>query len=143
MPAPDVVKVLRARHRVRQHVPDPLVFCRDAAGLLAEGGVLMLVCHDWRSRVNRALGRRSPIYDIEHVQLFSAPSARVLLERSGLVDVRARGIRNRYPLSYWTRLAPLPHVVKGRALALLDGRRAGRAAISLPVGNLVVIGTRR
>ena len=57
----------------------------------------MIVCHDWRSRVNRALGRRSPIYDIEHVQLFSATSARELLERSGLADVRVRGIRNRYP----------------------------------------------
>jgi SAM-dependent methyltransferase len=126
-----------------EHVPDPLVFCRDAAGLLAEGGVLMIVCHDWRARVNRALGRRSPIYDIEHVQLFSATSARALLERSGLADVRVRGIRNRYPASYWTRLAPLPRVVKSRALGLLDGSRVGRVAVSLPVGNLVVTGVSR
>jgi len=126
-----------------EHVPDPLVFCRDAAGLLAEGGVLMIVCHDWRARVNRALGRRSPIYDIEHVQLFSATSARALLERSGLADVRVRGIRNRYPASYWTRLAPLPRVVKSRALGLLDGSVVGRVAVSLPVGNLVVTGVSR
>jgi SAM-dependent methyltransferase len=125
-----------------EHVPDPLVFSRDAAELLAEGGVLMLVCHDWRSPVNRALGRRSPIYDIEHVQLFSAPSARNLLERSGLLDIRVRGIRNRYPVSYWTRVAPLPRVVKRGALAMLDGGRMGRISVSLPVGNLVVMGTR-
>jgi len=81
--------------------------------------------------------------DIEHVQLFSATSARALLERSGLADVRVRGIRNRYPASYWTRLAPLPRVVKSRALGLLDGSRVGRVAVSLPVGNLVVTGVSR
>lgn len=29
-----------------EHVPDLLVFCRDAAGLTAEGGVLAFACHN-------------------------------------------------------------------------------------------------
>ena len=82
-----------------EHVPDPLVFCRDAAGLLAPGGTLVLVCHDRRSVVNRAMGRRSPIYDIEHVQLFDARSARALLSRPDSAALRcaasATGIRSR------------------------------------------------
>jgi SAM-dependent methyltransferase len=125
-----------------EHVPDPLVLCRDAAQLLVEGGALVLVCHDRRSLANRAMGRRSPIYDIEHVQLFDGRSVRTLFERAGLTDVTVRSIRNRYPVSYWTRLAPLPRAVKGRVLAGLERGRIGRAPLSLPVGNLVVIGTR-
>jgi SAM-dependent methyltransferase len=125
-----------------EHVPDPLVFCRDAAGLLAPGGKLVVVCHDRRSAVNRAMGRRSPIYDIEHVQLFDARSARALLSRAGLTGVTARSIRNRYPISYWTRLAPIPGALKTPMLARLERGRVGRAAVSLPVGNLMVTGTR-
>ena len=125
-----------------EHVPDPLVFCRDAAGLLAPGGKLVLVCHDRRSVVNRAMGRRSPIYDIEHVQLFDARSARALLSRAGFRDVTVGSIRNRYPISYWTRLAPLPGALKRPLLSRLEHGRVGSAALSLPVGNLVVTGTR-
>ncbi len=126
-----------------EHVPDPAALCRDAHGLLAPGGMLMLVCHDRRAPLNRALGARSPIMDIEHLQLFSQPSVRALLERTGFGDVSVRRITNRYPLHYWLKLAPLPRRVKR---ALVAGARRGplrSLALSLPVGNLVAIGVRQ
>ena len=49
----------------------------------------MIVCHDRRAPLNRALGARSPIMDIEHLQLFSQASARALLERTGFARRRA------------------------------------------------------
>jgi SAM-dependent methyltransferase len=125
-----------------EHVPDPLVFCRGAARLLAPGGALVLVCHDRRSLANRAMGRRSPIYDIEHVQLFDPRSARALLSRAGFTEIAAQSIRNRYPIAYWTRLAPIPRALKSPLIAQLERGRVGRTAVSLPVGNLVVTGTR-
>ena len=75
-----------------EHLPDPLAFCREAAALLAEVGSLVLVGHDRRSLVNQALRRHSPIFDIEHVQLFCPLSARCLLERAGLAGIRVRAI---------------------------------------------------
>lgn len=36
-----------------------------------EGSIAYLVCYDYRSFVNKILGMKSPIYDIEHLQLFS------------------------------------------------------------------------
>jgi len=125
-----------------EHVPDPMVLVREAAALLKPGGVLALVCHNRRSPVNRALGLRSPIVDVEHQQLFSPKSVDWLLQSVGLVGVQHRPIANTYPLRYWTRLLPLPRRV-GEGL---DGglQRVGVAdrAIRLRVGNLLAWGTR-
>ncbi len=126
-----------------EHVPDPAGLCRDAHGLLSPGGALMLVCHDRRAPLNRLLGARSPIMDIEHLQLFSQPSVRALLERTGFADVGVRRITNRYPLHYWLKLAPVPRRVK-RALVAGAHRRPLRSlALSLPVGNLAATGFRQ
>ena len=89
-------------------MPDPLALCRDAARLLVPGGALVLVGHDRRAPVNRVMGKRSPVFDIEHLQLFSQPSMRRLLAEAGLEGVGGRHIVNRYPVRYWMRLAPLP-----------------------------------
>jgi hypothetical protein len=92
--------------------------------------------------VNRALGLRSPIIDLEHQQLFSPKSVERLLTSAGLVTVTHRAIANRYPLRYWARLLPLP----SRASDLLEGalRRARIAdrAVTIPVGNLLAWGQR-
>jgi SAM-dependent methyltransferase len=126
-----------------EHVPDPAQLCRDAFELLAPGGALMIVCHDRRAPLNRVLGMRSPIIDIEHLQLFSQASARSLLERAGFAGVEVRRITNRYPLHYWLKLAPAPRRLK-RSLVAAARRGALRSfSLSLPVGNLSVTGVRQ
>jgi SAM-dependent methyltransferase len=125
-----------------EHVPDPAQLCRDALELLTPGGVLMIVCHDRRAPLNRALGMRSPIVDIEHLQLFSKASARSLLERTGFEGVEVRRMTNRYPLHYWLKLAPVPEGLKRRLVASARRGPLGSLAVSLPVGNLSVTGAR-
>jgi SAM-dependent methyltransferase len=119
-----------------EHLPDPREFFDGARRILAPGGALMIVCHDRRSLVNRMLGKRSPIFDVQHMQLFSRPSMNELMERSGFERLRLRHIVNRYPLRYWMRLAPLPTSLKERARA----SRLGSLPLPLPVGNMVAIG---
>jgi SAM-dependent methyltransferase len=125
-----------------EHVPDPAELVRDAVALLKPGGILALVCHDRRAPVNRVLGLRSPIIDIEHMQLFSPRSVDELLTRAGLREVGHRPIRNRYPVRYWARLTPLPE----RLQAAVDGalERSGIAGrpLTVPVGNLLAWGVR-
>ncbi len=125
-----------------EHVPDPAVLVRDAARLLKPGGVLALVCHDRRAPVNRLLGLRSPIVDVEHQQLFSPLSVTRLLRGAGLVDVGHRAIRNRYPLRYWVRLLPLPRRVGELAQRVLERAGIGDRALTVPVGNLLAWGRR-
>jgi SAM-dependent methyltransferase len=123
-----------------EHVYDPLWLARAAHPLLREGGAAFFVCHNRRAVSARLLGLRSPIFDIEHLQLFSPASARRLLETAGFADVRTRTVVNRYPLRYWARLFPLPGPVKQRVLAALDATGLGAVPVGAPVGNLAVVG---
>lgn len=125
-----------------EHVPDPLGVCRGARDLLCEGGALMAICHNRRARVNRLLGRRSPIFDVQHLQLFSPQSLRALFRHAGFTDVVVRPVPNRYPLRSWVRLTPVPGALKRRLLRALRGR-VGAIPLRLPAGNLAVIGYRR
>jgi SAM-dependent methyltransferase len=50
-----------------EHVPDPKVISDAAFRLLKPGGAFVTVTHDYRATVNRVLGKRSPIIDIDHM----------------------------------------------------------------------------
>lgn len=126
-----------------EHVPDPAAFVADAVGLLKPGGMLAIVCHNRRAPLNRALGTRSPIMDIEHMQLFSPASVTQLLSRAGLEEVGQRSIRNRYPIRYWARLAPLPERLASGVSSGLERSGLGGRPLTVPVGNLLAWGVRR
>jgi SAM-dependent methyltransferase len=119
-----------------EHLPEPLAACREAGRLLKAGGALLLVCHDRGAWSARVLGRRSPIYDIEHLQLFDRVTLRALLERSGFQRIVVHRLVNRYPLRYWLRLARAPE-----ALVRMLGPVAS-LPLGFPAGNLWAVGYR-
>lgn len=125
---------------VVDHMPDPLAALGGARELLREGGALVVVCHDRQAPVNRLMGPNSPIYDVEHLQLFCRPTLRSLLERAGFRDVCVRRFANRYPLRYWLRLSPLGRRLKQRMTAALDRTQLGGQPLTLPVGNIAAVG---
>jgi hypothetical protein len=117
--------------------------CVDARRLLKSGEVFLVICHNRDGLVNRMLGRKSPIFDVEHLQLFNNRSVRRLFEAAGYEGVQVTAIRNRYPLRYWMRLFPIPGKLKPRVLAFLSKSRLGGIKLSLPVGNMAVFGVKR
>jgi SAM-dependent methyltransferase len=125
-----------------EHVRDPAPMVAAAAAMLKPGGMLLLICHDRRAPVNRALGLRSPIVDIEHMQLFSPRSATELLSCAGLQGIGNRPIRNRYPIRYWARLAPLPGPLRRPFDNLLERSGLAGRPLTVGVGNLLVWGVR-
>jgi len=125
-----------------EHLRDPLETCQAFYRLLKPGGAVLLVAHDRQALSARILGRRSPIFDIEHLQLFSQASARRLLEAAGFSNISVRRLVNRYPLHYWVKLSPLPTRLKRSLIAVLDALRVGSTPIPLSAGNLAAIGFR-
>ena len=125
-----------------EHVLDPKVISLAAFRLLRPGGAFVTVTHDYRGRLNRLLGRRSPIIDIEHMQLFSDPSIRTLFEISGYRDVRVQRLINRYAFRYWWRLTPAPGPVKRAVAKGAEAVRLGGVKLGLNVGNSMTSGVK-
>jgi SAM-dependent methyltransferase len=120
-----------------EHVQDPGALVAAAHRLLRPGGAFVGVTHDRRAWLNRLLGRRSPIVDIEHMQLFSARSATALLELNGYVDVGGASFRNCYRPSYWLRLVPMKRSMKDAVSRKLRGSFADKKRIAFNVGNFM------
>lgn len=126
-----------------EHVQDPNQVARAAIRLLRPGGAFVTVTHNYRSPVNRALGRWSPIIDIEHMQLFSPQSIRELFTRSGFADVYVSSFVNRYAINYWMRLLPLPRWLKKPLQAGINGSGVGSIKLPINVGNMITWGFSR
>jgi SAM-dependent methyltransferase len=123
-----------------EHLPDPGDFVATAYSLLEPGGAVAVVVHNWRAPLNRLLGLRSPIIDVEHLQLFSPKALRELLQRAGFERIAPSSIRNVYPLRYWLRLTPLPNSAKNLALDLLERLGLADYHFAMNVGNMLAIG---
>jgi SAM-dependent methyltransferase len=125
-----------------EHLDDPLTLFRGALRLLKPGGALFLIGHNRRAASARLLGMKSPIYDLEHLQLFSETSARRMMSEAGYERVRVRPLVNRYPLHYWIKLLPLPINAKRGLMRTAKAAWVGHVPIPLPAGNMAVIGFR-
>ena len=123
-----------------EHLWNPLEIARGALALLKAGGAFAIVVHNRHAFSARVLGFKSPIFDIEHLQLFSPQTAVSLLERAGYKHVQVGSIWNRYPLTYWIRLLPLPERIKNTLLNLAGKLRIGKILVPLPAGNLLCVG---
>lgn len=126
-----------------EHLPDPGDFVATAHSLLEPGGAIAVVVHNWRAPLNRLLGLRSPIIDVEHLQLFSPRALRELLHRRGFEQIAISPIRNAYPLRYWVRLTPLPASAKHLILSLLERFGLADHNFAMNVGNMLAVGIKR
>ncbi|HQQ61973.1 MAG TPA: class I SAM-dependent methyltransferase [Pseudomonadales bacterium] len=120
-----------------EHVLDPTTLALGAHRLLKPGGAFLVVVHDYKGIVNRILGKRSPIVDLEHMQLFSRNSIRELLSRTGYADIHTTSFYNTYSVRYWIRLLPLPAIIKQTLANVLKAFGVIDKKISCNVGNLM------
>lgn len=123
-----------------EHMADPAKFVGEVYELLEPGGMIAVVVHNWRAGLNRLLGLRSPIIDVEHLQLFNPQSVQTLLAQAGFSSIRIQVIANTYPLRYWLRLTPFPAAVKSMMTSALSRIGLDTAQIPLRVGNMLAVG---
>ncbi len=122
------------------HLADPVLFVKEAYRILKPGGYVLVVVHDTGGLSVKLFGEKSPIFDIEHIYLFSKKTIAMLFEKFGFTTVTAASLVNRYPLSYWVRMAGIPGSVKRLALSVLGKTGIGNINISLAGGNMYYVG---
>jgi SAM-dependent methyltransferase len=122
--------------QVLDHLPDPNGVLSTVQDLLVPGGLTLWICHDAGAPLNRLLGRLSPIVDIEHVVLYDRRTIRKLFERNGFEILDVFGIANRYPLWYWTQLAPMPRGLRNLLVRLT---RLSTVALRMNLGNMGIV----
>ena len=126
--------------QVIEHVWDPVKITGDALALLKPGGLFFIVAHDRRAFSARVMGTKSPIFDIEHLQLFDKPTSAALLRNAGFNAINVTSVQNKYPVDYWLKLFPLPGPLKSALRGLAETTGVGKRLLSLPAGNLAVVG---
>lgn len=122
-----------------EHIPNTLNVLSGIYTLLEKNGLFFAICHDYTSFINRVFREKSPIFDIEHLQIFSQTSIKIALEESGFCNVTAFKIKNIYPLNYWVKLLPIPKQMKKQLLKFLTITRLDRLTLAFNVGNFAVL----
>jgi len=126
--------------QVIEHVWDPVKIAADAYALLKPGGLFLIVAHNRRAFSARMMGTKSPIFDIEHLQLFDRSTGAALLRTAGFESVAISSLRNKYPIHYWIKLFPLPRTAKNAVSWMARASGLGNLLLSLPAGNLAMVG---
>ena len=128
--------------QVLEHISEPFELIKDVHRLLKPGGLFITVTHNLEALSAKLLGSKSPILDIEHLQLFSPKTLTALLVRSEFTNVRVARLWNIYPIYYWLKLSPIPGVVKLKLVNTSKRLKLGDLPCSLPAGNIVAVGVK-
>lgn len=118
-----------------EHVINPNNWLKKFSDLLTEEGLVALTCHNNQSFVNKILGKKSPIFDIEHLQVFTKSGIKSLFEQNNFEILEIYSYRNDYPLSYWVRISPIPMFIKNLILKSF----LGKITVGINVGNVFVL----
>jgi SAM-dependent methyltransferase len=126
--------------QVFDHIPDPGRLLDECLNVLRPGGLIVSLNHNARSISARILGERSPIVDLEHTYLYSPDTMRRIVAAHGFDVVSVASVLNTYSLRYLMQLVPMPRGIKKRILASLGKTVLGDVTLSVPLGNLCLIG---
>ena len=117
-----------------EHLTDPPKKMQDILHWLRPGGKLIIFAHNYHAFVNQILGKRSPIYDAQHCQLYSPQALTYLCQ--GMKKVVLKSYVNFYQSSYLWALVQGAYPILQRFkyppdLAMLK--------LPLPAGNIMAI----
>jgi hypothetical protein len=119
---------------VLDHLTDPAAFLERLHHHLSPGASVLVVVHNERSMLRRALGVRWPAFCMQHPQLFSPDTLRSMLSRAGLDVVACRPTTNHFPLRHLVHRAATLFGVEGRWNELVP-----ELPVSIRLGNIMAI----
>jgi SAM-dependent methyltransferase len=129
--------------QILDHFLDPVALLRDVHILLRDGGVVLLVNHNIRSWLPRLLGRRCPMYDIEHIYLWDPRTMARILDKTGFDLIRVKNVSTSYSITHVLRMFPLPWSLKKPMLAVSEHSDVGNWRLRASAGNMLTVGRKR
>jgi SAM-dependent methyltransferase len=120
-----------------EHLNNPRDFIQNIKRFINPGGYFAISCHNRKSLVNKILGEKSPIFDVEHLQVFTDRGIEKLFEELDFNIIYSKKYRNKYPLSYWLKIAPIGDKFKDYVEVR---KRLFSFGISINVGNHLIVG---
>lgn len=124
------------------HIPEPDKFLRDCYNVIKPGGYMLSFHHNVESYSARLLGEKSPIFDVEHTQLFSHTTSKQLFENAGFEVLSNISPISTVSLKHLCWLFPFPKIIKERLLLRENWftRILTTLTIPIPLGNTCIIG---
>ncbi|MEE9606266.1 MAG: class I SAM-dependent methyltransferase [Myxococcota bacterium] len=131
---------------VLEHVLDPPRFLAGVRRLLRPGGTFAIAVPNQASLYRRLMGRHWFYYiPEEHMYTYNARCLRRLLERAGLEmshsSAELKPLNLNYALVWLEERNPRIHKLLA-PLSALVGERLGDRSLALPLGDLLVLGSR-
>jgi SAM-dependent methyltransferase len=128
--------------QVFDHLPDPGAALDELHDLIRPGGLALFLNHDAGAPSARLLGERSPIVDVEHFYLYSQDTLGKLVTAHGFEVLESGFVWNDYTLGYMAHLLPLPRAIKGGLQRSLAATRLATLRTRMPLGNLYLVARR-
>ena len=122
-----------------EHVYHPLKVLKKSYSCLKKNGFIALVIHDVDFILHKILKKKSPIIDIEHLQLFSKKTIIYALKRVGYKNIETQYIKNTYRIIYWLSLLPIPKFFKNLIVKILIIFGLSNVRLTINVGNILVV----
>ncbi|PIR61584.1 MAG: hypothetical protein COY81_03050 [Candidatus Pacebacteria bacterium CG_4_10_14_0_8_um_filter_43_12] len=121
------------------HLPNLNQLLEDCYDVLNPGGYIVSVHHNVEFWLVKLLGERHPIFDIEHLQLFSEKTSAALFEKHGFLTVAINSPTNTISLSHLLWLLPLPTMIKKAVVPLLKRVPIFNPIFNLKLGNVSIV----
>ena len=122
-----------------EHVYHPLNVLKKSYSCLKKNGFIALVVHDVDFILHKVLKKKSPIIDIEHLQLFSKKTIIYSLKKAGFKNIETQYIKNSYRIVYWISLLPLSKFLKRLIIKILIILGLSNMRLGFNVGNIMVV----
>jgi ubiquinone/menaquinone biosynthesis C-methylase UbiE len=122
-----------------EHVYHPLNVLKKSYSCLKKRGFIALVIHDVNFILHKILKKKSPIIDVEHLQLFSKKTIIYSLKKAGFKNIETQYIKNSYRIVNWISLLPFSKFFKNFIIKTLIILNLQNVRLSINVGNILVV----
>lgn len=128
--------------QVIDHIEEPNKVLSICSKYLKKDGIIIIISHNVNALSSLILGERSPIFDIEHTQLFSKKTISRILINNGFKILEISDLSNIYTLDYWLGISPLPKFIKISLKKVLSALGLSDKNIKIKPGNFYAIAKR-